>query len=37
MKFKKTIILAFILTVNLQGFSQEVLTKKEALRITLAK
>ncbi|MDA9363853.1 TolC family protein, partial [Polaribacter sp.] len=36
MKFKKTIILAFILTVNLQGFSQEVLTKKEALRITLA-
>tara|TARA_B110000091_G_scaffold213851_1_gene264720 strand:- start:1947 stop:3272 length:1326 start_codon:yes stop_codon:yes gene_type:complete len=36
MKFKKTAILAFILTATLQGFSQEVLTKKEALRITLA-
>ena len=35
MKFKKAYILVFIFTAILQGFSQEILTKKEALRITL--
>jgi len=35
MKFKTTTILVFILTATLSGFSQGILTKKEALRITL--
>jgi outer membrane protein TolC len=35
MKFKKIDILALVFIVTLQGFSQEILTKKEALRLTL--
>ena len=35
MKFKKAYILVVVFTATLHGFSQEILTKKEALRITL--
>lgn len=35
MKFKKTHILTLFLIANLHVFSQEILTKKEALKITL--
>lgn len=35
MKFNKTSILAVVFLSTLQGFSQEILTKKEALKITL--
>ncbi|MFT6699018.1 MAG: outer membrane protein [Porticoccaceae bacterium] len=35
MKFNKTSILIVVLLSTLQGFSQEILTKKEALKITL--
>jgi outer membrane protein len=35
MKFNKTSILIIVFLSTLQGFSQEILTKKEALKITL--
>ena len=35
MKFNKTSILAVVFLSTLQGFSQEILTRKEALKITL--
>ena len=35
MKFNRSYILVLISTVTLQGFSQEILTKEDALKITL--
>jgi outer membrane protein TolC len=35
MKFNKISILLFVMFLSFQGFSQEILTKKEALKITL--